>query len=245
MKIVNISQTNQRDEWKAYRRGKITGTSVGKIFGKSRKADEWFTDKPLQGFWEKVAERIALPADETEPAMERGTRLEDEAVVAACEKLQLDNYQIDAKLWQSDDNPQWLCSPDAYENVERPTWAMECKCLSSARHLKQVYENRPDDEFMPQIVNYFLVNPDLKVLYFVLYDPRVCYNNIALKIFKLTRETLSDKIDQLRLVRERAENEITRTVSELAHMKAGNYEFNGMDESQEEKNTATNHPNKD
>lgn len=236
MKIINISQTNQRDEWKEFRRGKLTGTSVGKMFAKSRKADEWFTDKPLQGFWDKLAERMAVEPNDTETPMERGTRLEDEAVAAACDKLHLNNCEADAKVWQSDDNPQWLCSPDAYENVDRPTWAMECKCLSSARHLKQIYENQPDEEFTAQIVNYFLINPDLKVLYFVLYDPRICYNNLVLKIFKLTREDLAEKIEQLRVARLLAEEGIDKVIKELAHKGVEDYEPQKLDSPAKEQN---------
>ncbi len=214
MKIVNISQTHNRDNWKEFRRGKITGTSIGKLYAKSRSKDGGFTDRPLQTFWIKVAERLSIDSGEESP-MVRGTRLEDEAVNLACEKLGLTKFVDDALTWQSDENEEWLCSPDAYEDSEKPTWAMECKCLNTDNHLRMIFNDQIDEEYYPQITNYFLVNENLEKLYFVLYDPRVALDGLVLKIFTITRNDISDWIELLKDVRSKGEAQIMDTVKQL------------------------------
>ena len=55
MKIVEVEQGST--EWMSFREGKRTGTTIGKIFAKSRKTGEMYdTDKPLITFYQKVAE---------------------------------------------------------------------------------------------------------------------------------------------------------------------------------------------
>lgn len=217
MKIIPISQTHDRDNWKEFRRGKITGTSIGKLYAKSRSKDGGFTDRPLQTFWIKVAERLSIDSGEESP-MVRGTRLEDEAVNLACEKLGLTKFVDDALTWQSDDNVEWLCSPDAYEDSENPKWAMECKCLNTDNHLRMIFNDQIDEEYYPQITNYFLVNENLEKLYFVLYDPRVAIDGLVLKIFTVVREDISDWIEMLKNVRGKGEAQIMDTVRQLLEM---------------------------
>ena len=57
-----------------FRRGKITGSRLKEIYSKRD------PDKRKIGFYELVAEKLGLPPDDGETAMERGTRLEEEAV---------------------------------------------------------------------------------------------------------------------------------------------------------------------
>lgn len=90
-------------------------------------------------FWKFLAELWAEPAD-GEPPMERGHRLEPENIQITLKILGFNpsDCVTDCGLWESDDDDRIACSPDAYENSEKPTWAIECKSLGSAYHLQTV-----------------------------------------------------------------------------------------------------------
>lgn len=90
-------------------------------------------------FWKFLAELWAEPAD-GEPPMERGHRLEPENIQITLKTLgfNLSDCVTDCGIWESDDDDRIACSPDAYENSEKPTWAIECKSLGSAYHLQTV-----------------------------------------------------------------------------------------------------------
>lgn len=90
-------------------------------------------------FWKFLAETMAEQPDRENP-MERGHRLEPENILLTLQQL---GYQqadciTDCGIWESDEDDRIACSPDAYENSENPTWAIECKSLGSAYHLQAV-----------------------------------------------------------------------------------------------------------
>lgn len=213
MKIIKIEQGS--DEWKAFREGKITGTKIGKLWSKSRKAEELYdTTKPNLQFYQVMAERLAIAtADGIDgvSAMERGSLLENEAVQATTEKLGLDNWIAD-NVWQDETDDSFLCSPDAYENNDKPTWAIEIKCLSSANHIKAIYENKLPDEYRAQIINYFLINENLKTLYFSMYDPRFFNEELQLKIFTIDRWQIEQDIELTGYARLSAQQKINEFV---------------------------------
>jgi putative phage-type endonuclease len=144
------------EAWLEARRGKITGTKVGKLYSKRDR-------KPLASYYELIAERIALPPD-GENVMDRGKRLEDEAIERFAKETGK-KVNADLVLWCRDDDENIAVSPDGYIGK---TEAVECKCLSSARHTQEI----PDD-YEYQVLQYFIVNDKLKTLYFVFYDPRM------------------------------------------------------------------------
>lgn len=90
-------------------------------------------------FWKFLAELWAEPAD-GEPPMERGHCLEPENIQLTLKTLGFNPVDCvtDCGIWESDDDDRIACSPDAYENSEKPTWAIECKSLGSAYHLQTV-----------------------------------------------------------------------------------------------------------
>lgn len=90
-------------------------------------------------FWKFLAELWTEPAD-GEPPMERGHRLEPENIQITLKTLGFNPSDCvpDCGIWESDDDDRIACSPDAYENSEKPTWAIECKSLGSAYHLQTV-----------------------------------------------------------------------------------------------------------
>lgn len=160
MKIVPVEQGS--DEWRDYRRGKISGTMLADLYAKrgGRKL----------GFYKVIAEKLAIEPDD-ESVMDRGMRLEDEARVAFETETGKKIEQVG--ICVHDDYPDIINSPDGLiKNGNKYTEAVEIKCLNSATHIKAYVEGQVPDEYEAQKLQYFIVNPDLQKLYFVFYDPR-------------------------------------------------------------------------
>lgn len=90
-------------------------------------------------FWKFLAETMAEQPDGENP-MERGHRLEPENIHLTLQQLgrRQEDCITDCGIWESDEDPRIACSPDAYQNSDNPTWAIECKSLGSAYHLQAV-----------------------------------------------------------------------------------------------------------
>lgn len=150
-----------KEEWLNGRIGKITGSRLKDIVVKRG------TGKKI-GFYELIAERLGIPADGENP-MDRGTRLESEAV-EMFEKETKKKVDANLYIWTRDDDENIAISPDG---VIGKTEALECKCLSSARHIEAYLTQEIPDEYEFQKLQYFIVNDKLKTLYFAFYDPRL------------------------------------------------------------------------
>lgn len=204
MKLLKISQQESRETWLEARIGKITGTKAGKIRPLSRGADR----TPV-GFWELLAEKLAIAPD-GEPVMDRGVRLENQALELTAQKYELE-LDFDPGFWLSDFSDEIASSPDAAEPGDKPTYAAEAKCLSSANHLKYVIKDKwaqkkPDynsfeqipREYHDQVLQYFVVNEHLKTLYFTLYDDRVAVEELAHHVIKVERKNIKEQAEELR-----------------------------------------------
>lgn len=90
-------------------------------------------------FWKFLAETMAEQPDGENP-MERGHRLEPENIQLTLQQLgyKQEDCVTDCGIWESDEDDRIACSPDAYQNSDNPTWAIECKSLGSAYHLQAV-----------------------------------------------------------------------------------------------------------
>lgn len=152
----------EREEWLYSRRGKITGSKLKDIYSKRDPNNRKI------GFYELIAERLGLPPDDDETSMERGSRLESDAIdrFVAETGTEVDKSLI---LWTRDDNESIALSPDG---VISETEAVEAKCLSSARHIEAYLTKKIPDEYEMQAIQYFIVNDQLETLHFVFFDPR-------------------------------------------------------------------------
>lgn len=158
MKIIKF---DNEEQWLDCRRGKITGTRLGGLLSKRDK-------KPLKGFYEVIAERIAIPHD-GENVMDRGKRLEDEAMERFSKET---NKKVDTSLViiTRDDDENIAISPDG---LIGKTEAVEVKCLNSASHIEAYLTQEVPKDYEFQVLQYFIVNDSLKTLYFIFYDPRM------------------------------------------------------------------------
>lgn len=200
MKILTF---DDNDQWMAARLCKITGSRLKDIVVKRG------TGKKI-GYYELIAERIGLPPDGENP-MDRGHRLETEAI----ERFEaMTEKKVDTSLviWTRDDNENIAVSPDGFIG-KKATEAVEVKCLASARHIEALLTNEIPDEYHYQVLQYFIVNEDLKKLYFCFYDPRLKVKDFF--VIEVTRESMQEEVDQYLVYQRETLAEVEAEVEKL------------------------------
>lgn len=143
------------------RLGKITGTRLKDLVVKRG-------TKPKKGFYEIIAERVAIPPSE-ENRMDRGHRLEEEAIdrfMAETKK----KVNKDLVIICRDGEENIAYSPDGYIGQ---TEDVEVKCLNSASHIEAWLTKEVPSEYEYQMLQGFIVNDKLQTRYMVFYDPRM------------------------------------------------------------------------
>ncbi|RLI72256.1 MAG: hypothetical protein DRP02_02260 [Candidatus Gerdarchaeota archaeon] len=160
------------------------------------------------GYYELIADRVANDRTEEDP-MARGTRLEPEAITRFEGEYKKKVVQVG--ICHREDNPNIAVSPDGLiaKGKIYPE-ATEVKCLSSARHLEAYFEKKIPSEYWMQVLQNFIVNDDLKKLYFIFYDPRVVFMDFHVIVVK--REAIEKEI---KLYHEYQE-EVLKEIEELA-----------------------------
>jgi len=181
---MKITKYDNTEEWMDARRGRITGSRVKDVIIKRKGA----ADK--MGYFELIAERLALPSDGENP-MERGHRLEEFAV-AEFVKETGKKVNTDLVIWERDDNSRIALSPDGYMEDEKE--AVEVKCLKSALHIKAYILQEIPKDYDDQAIQYFVVNEKLETLYFAFYDPLLSVKTSF--HITITREQMQDKVDK-------------------------------------------------
>lgn len=218
MKIINCSQTDDRDSWLDLRKGIITGTKAKGVQPLKR------GNNLPTGIYEIIAEKVAVEKD-GEPERDRGQRLENEALLLLQMRRNL-NLIIDCGIWFSDDG-KLAVSPDGSEASDKPTYAVEVKCLDTKNHIQAIlkdYQAKQLDNYNPldslkvgtsdfsgQAIQYFLINPDLETLYFTFYDDRVVLENIMLYSIIIKRQDIAEYID----AQEAYERDALKTINKL------------------------------
>lgn len=193
MKILKFKDERA---WLEARMGRITGTRLKDLISKRG-------TKPKIGFYEIIAERVAVPPD-GENRMDRGKRLEDEAMEFFIKKT---GKKVDTELviWHRDEDENIAVSPDG--SIGK-TEAVEVKCLSSARHLEAWLTKQIPDEFEYQVLQYFIVNDSLKKLYFIFYDPRMPVDFFFLE---KTRDEVKEQVKEYLAL----EREVLKSIAEI------------------------------
>lgn len=180
----NVEQRS--DEWHQLRKTRITGTVLKSIMG---------TPKARQdAIYQTIADRltIGLPDNEQyENPMDRGTRLEPDAI--SMFEFETGKSVIEVGMCESDDNEAIAQSPDGYIKGSNDTEAVEVKSPGGKNYVKMWLTNDPTDEYTWQIVQYFVVNPQLEKLYFVIYNPDIAIH--PLHIIEIVRdEEMENKV---------------------------------------------------
>ena len=73
-------------------------------------------------------------------------------------------------------------------------YAVEIKCLSTARHLQALIEQKIPDDYHFQVLQYFIVIDELEVLYFSFYDPRIVGHELV--IIEVHRDEVQAEVEQ-------------------------------------------------
>lgn len=197
MKIFNLEQ--RTPEWDIARAGRITGTKLKGLMGRTR--EEW--ENLL------VAERLSMTGTE-ESDLARGQRLEPEAV-SHFEKVM--NFKVDRIGFTTADDSKYIASsPDGliYDQEKgKYTQALETKCLSGKKHIAAFFDKLEireatakgdipcywevvPEEYKPQCLQYFIVNDDLETLFFVFYS-EVIYE-IPMIVVRVQRKDIVEEI---------------------------------------------------
>ena len=188
-----------KEEWLNFKLGKIGGTRVKDLIVKRGTGKK-------KGYYELIAERIAIQPDEENP-MDRGTRLEEEAVKRFEKET---GKKVDASLlvWQSEEDKNIILSPDG---VISDTEAVEIKCLNSASHIEAWLTQEIPSEYQDQALQYFVVNPKLEKLYFCFYDDRIPAKDFF--FIEIGRD--EEKVKEYLAYEKSVMEEINRIVTEL------------------------------
>ena len=218
MKIFDMEQGTK--EWENARRCKITGTKLAKVMG-----------TPYSQL-ELIAELIAEEGTEqtknfrkTEE-MERGTA-EELFAIKLFEK-ETGKKTKEVGICVSDEFDWLTLSPDRliFDETGRCAEAIEAKSPNSTTIIKYRIMNMvaPEEtnltpakkpflgvpaEYKWQVVQYFLVNPDLRKLYFVVYDERFIDPKAKLYIVEvdweneLLQEAILEAREELKTFREK------------------------------------------
>ena len=190
----------------------LTAEDIGKIKAQGDKKD---------AFYKLVAERIARPITPNDyedrldgqkfSMMVRGHILEQEAID---EFMKRTGKVVIGKsvVWERDDNPGSILSPDATIDFDKE--AVEVKCLDSHRMIRAYDEKHYPEEYHEQIVKYFIVNEKLEELHFVMYTdvmPALSYLQ-----FDIKREEIENDIKELRAFEDEILKQVDKLSEELA-----------------------------
>jgi hypothetical protein len=206
MKIIRLSQSKDREAWLELRWGKVTGTKGKGLRPLSRGAD-----RTPQGFYELLAERLSIQPD-GENVMARGLRCEDAALQLTADKVGK-TFDLDPGVWVDEYNDNIILSPDAAQKGDKPTYAAEAKCFNSANHLRIILSDKRNKkiegynpfnsipkENQDQALDYFAINPDLKTLYFTLYDDRIIFEELMHYVIEIKRAHVEPLITELKTI---------------------------------------------
>jgi len=173
-------------EWHQLRLGKITGSRLKKMMAKDN----------LSLIDELIAEEQVGIADDDEfvsDEMQRGIDMEPLAIQ---EYSNITGNTVEHPcILQSEDWPILFQSPDGcIKGASEGGFegAVEVKCPKTKTHIKYIRMGKIPNEYKEQVWSYFLVNPDLKWLDFVSYDPRLTVKPIW--IHRVTREELAEEL---------------------------------------------------
>jgi putative phage-type endonuclease len=167
-------------EWHQIRLGKITSTRLKKLMSKDN----------LSLVDELIAEEETGISDDdgfVSEDMQRGIDLEPLAIKEY--ESVTGNTVTRYGILQSDELPILCQSPDGYVGTEG---AIEVKCPRTKTHIKYIRQGKIPNDYKEQVWTYFMVNPNLKWLDFISYDPRLVKKPIW--VLRVNREDVQDDI---------------------------------------------------
>lgn len=202
MKLIRIDQNSP--EWREFRKNKIGGSDAKGMMPLKRSPNS-----DPAGLWDLVGGMLTgNSSDEPgETPMDRGHRLESSAVQVISEAIELE-LDDNAGVWVSSENEHVMVSPDAAQPGDEPEYSVEIKHLNAGKHFKFLHKmknglsgidlvpNEAGAYYREQCIQYFVVNENLKVHYFVMRHPDVIYKEHELVIAVIDRTDVQEEVDQ-------------------------------------------------
>lgn len=180
-----IQKTN---EWDKLRQWKITWTRLKQVM--------WSTTVQKNLILELISEVLAPKWDTFEnEAMIRWSWMEEEAR----EYYEKQTWEKVEEIWFcTHDTKSYLgLSPDGFIKTWENYWkAVEIKCMWPKNHIKCILDNKIPAEYKWQVINYFIVNQDLKELDFVIYNPDIYIKKLQFKVINIKREDIQEDINK-------------------------------------------------
>jgi predicted phage-related endonuclease len=200
---MKVNKFQTEESWLEARNGKITGTKLKDIISLRK------MEGKKKGFYQIIAEKVLVPEELFENPIERGKRLEGEAI-ARFEKETKKKVDNSLVMWVSDENEDMAISPDG---IIGKTEAIEVKCINPASHIEAWLTQKIPSEYNFQVLQYFIINEKLKTLYIAFFDPRIP----AKDFFYLTveRKDLEEDIEKYKAIEIETLKEINKIVKEL------------------------------
>lgn len=203
---MKILQFEDEKAWLEARLCRITGSRLESVLPKLRGSGKKI------GYYELIAERIAKNPETKENAMDRGHRLEPEAI----ERFTLQTKKkVDTSLvmWVSDESESIAVSPDGEVVGTKEKAAVEVKCLNAARHIEVYLTKEVPSEYDYQVKQYFVVNPKLDVVYLCFYNPDLRVADFF--IIEYRRENVAAELVFLMDVQKQVLEDVEATVNKL------------------------------
>lgn len=173
----------QSPEWLHKKKGVVSGTQAKGIMGTAKARQD--------AIYDIIGESLKVGVDDNyESPIDRGNRLEPEA--AAAYEMETGNKTTKIGFCEHDDNARMGNSPDRLVGDDG---AIEIKCPEHKNYVKYWLTNEIPDDYIWQVVQYFVVNEKLQWLDFVSYNPDIPVHPIH--IVRVTRFQLMDKIIEL------------------------------------------------
>lgn len=185
MSKITVHDVEQRsDEWFALRKGKVGGSECHKVT----------TTAKLKTLVVEKLEEILVLDDEGEvflsEAAEYGIDHEGEASFAFEMETGLNTSEVG---YITNDRYKYAgLSPD--RKISDSVF-LEIKCPQPKAHIRMVLEGKPENNYMNQILWYFMVNEEIETVHFISYCPMVVNKEILLLEFN--RDDLTKDIEKM------------------------------------------------
>lgn len=201
-KIVNAGKKNERvdydinvDDLKELIKEKLGKDFKDKKFELKHDLLKLHAHEMPQVIYDLIAHKLSngtAPTDET--PIERGHRLEPKIREWVNETHGYNFVEVGGL--EREDEPLIANSPDGVEflSPEIIEVAFEAKAFSGGKHVKAYFTEMFPDEQFPQVLQYFIVNDNLKKLVFVMGCPEI--TEFPYLRFEILREDIESEIAQ-------------------------------------------------
>lgn len=192
---------------------KLTAARLAEMLEPEELAQLKLDSDPKRKYYEIIADEVARPITPNDyvdrlngrefSMMARGEILEDEAR-EAFENATGKKLDEETDIWEDEENPNIYISPDGYITSKdgKIREAVEIKCLSSWEIIKAWKTGTYPKEYEPQALKYFMINPDLEILHFVLYTDVI--PGLDIQIFDIKREEVESRITEAKVFEDAA-----------------------------------------